>query len=71
MTATVTNDYSTIVALGAERNTFRDERDRFVIELNRCDELAEFAITSIEENDPDATAELLRDLREVVHLAVG
>ena len=50
---------------------FRDARDRFAIELNRCDELAEFAITSIEENDPDATAELLSDLREVVHLAVG
>ena len=71
LTATVTNDYDTITQLSAERNAFRDARDRFAIDLNRCNELADFAITSIEEDDPDATAELLSDLREVVHRAVG
>ena len=71
MTATVTNDYSTIVALGDERRAFRDDRDRLHDSLRQVDELAELAITSIEEDDPDATAELLSDLREVVHIATG
>ena len=71
LTATIVGDYDTITQLGAESRAFRDDRNRLVDSLHQVDELAEFAITSIEEDDPDATAELLSDLREVVHLAVG
>ena len=71
LTATIANDYNTITDLGDERRAFRDDRDRLHDSLRQVDELAEFAITSIEEDDPDATAELLSDLREVVHIATG
>ena len=71
MAATVASDYDTITALTDERNAFRDARNRFAIDLQRCDSLAEYAITSIEEDDPDATAELLGDIRQVVHRAFG
>ena len=43
-----------------------DQRNRYAIGLQRCDSLAEFAITAIEQDDPDSTADLLSDIREVV-----
>ena len=52
-------------------NNLTDHRDGLLINLRRVDVLAEFAITSIEEDEVDATAELLSDLRDVVHRAVA
>ena len=56
---------------GTEIHRVADQRNRYAINLQRCDSLAEFAITAIEQDDPDSTAELLSDLREVVHRAFG
>ena len=69
MTATVTNDYSTIVALGDERRAFRDDRDRLHDSLRQVDELAEFATTALNEGEIDDAVELLSDQRELIHRA--